>query len=196
MEEEIKKRISQRIKLLIELKGISQNKLAEGILVGTSTVSDWVKGKKTPGAEKIKLLADYLNVPIDIFYNEEKITINNIEEIINSGHIIIERDIKEISTINAGLKMGNEEYYYYIIKDEDDTIHLTKGTKIKINVKSEIQNDDLVIAKIKNKNGLMVRRVLIGKEKIVLLNDDYDVINKDDILCMYLIESFETKTRK
>lgn len=184
----------EELNQLLKERKLNQRKLAIALGVSPSVVNAWVHDIKKPSFENIRLLAEYFDVPISYFY--KMVEVNDILEIEKGGQVAKEDPRKEISTLNEGLKMGKESHYIYYTKEEDSTVNFVTGTKIIINVKAELQNEDMVIAKVKGKEGHIIGRVMIGKDKIIMMNEDFDVYMKDDILCMYLVESYETKTRK
>lgn len=57
-----KMKVSERMFLIMEEKGISQLKLAEAIGTNQSTVSDWKRKKTNPGADKIMKICKALEV--------------------------------------------------------------------------------------------------------------------------------------
>lgn len=63
MKTTVKKFKGDRLKLLIQKRGISQEMFAESFGVSTQTVSYWISGKKKPTAYNLELLADYFDVP-------------------------------------------------------------------------------------------------------------------------------------
>lgn len=57
-------------KLLIE-RDIKASDVARDTGITTATLSAWKKGRYVPKKEKIQKIADYFNVPITYFYNDE-----------------------------------------------------------------------------------------------------------------------------
>ncbi len=53
----------ERLKELIQRKGISQEKFSEEFGVSVQTVSYWVTGKKKPSADNLEKLSSYFDVP-------------------------------------------------------------------------------------------------------------------------------------
>lgn len=185
--------MKEKILKLLEKANITQEELAKNIGVRPSAITWWLNGRSKPSAKNIYKLAQYFKVPIEYFYLLDFIDtpINNYK----SGQSINNIVIEEISTINIGLKMEKEIYYIYYVQKEDDTVRFEVGTKLTINVKEEIKNDDIVIIKIKKNKRHLIRKIIIGEDQIVLINKDFEIIKKSDIECMYLIERYENKTR-
>lgn len=55
----------ERLKALLDEKGIQQAELAENVGVSQAFISYLIKGLKQPSLVLIKRIADYLQVPID-----------------------------------------------------------------------------------------------------------------------------------
>lgn len=55
----------ERLKALLDEKGIQQAELAENVGVSQAFISYLIKGLKQPSLILIKRIADYLHVPID-----------------------------------------------------------------------------------------------------------------------------------
>lgn len=52
---------------LLERTGKITNQVAKDTGIYTSLFSDWKKGRSCPKVDKVKIFADYFNVPIDYF---------------------------------------------------------------------------------------------------------------------------------
>lgn len=50
---------------LLEARGLTPYRVYKDTGIAQSTLSDWKNGKGTPSAEKLKILAEYLNVTVD-----------------------------------------------------------------------------------------------------------------------------------
>lgn len=58
---------------LRDAKGISDYKVSQDTGVLVSTLSDWKAGRYSPKIDKIKKIADYFEVPIEYFLEEETV---------------------------------------------------------------------------------------------------------------------------
>lgn len=52
---------------LLDEKGITSYQVSKDTGISQTTLSDWKLGKSTPKADKLKKLADYFGVSVDIF---------------------------------------------------------------------------------------------------------------------------------
>lgn len=66
-----RKVFSENIKRYMEDAGIDQIMIAEKLNVSTSTVSDWVTGKKYPRPDAMQRVADLLGIMISDLQQEE-----------------------------------------------------------------------------------------------------------------------------
>lgn len=56
---------AQRLKQIMDKQGMTQAQLAEAAGVGRSAISQYLSGKYIPSAQRSKVLADALGVPVD-----------------------------------------------------------------------------------------------------------------------------------
>lgn len=55
-------------------KGVTDYRVAEETGIPKSTFTDWRTGRSKPKLEKLSKIANYFNVPIDYFVNNEVIS--------------------------------------------------------------------------------------------------------------------------
>lgn len=56
-----------KLKCLVDEKGLSFYKLGQETEMPSSFFSEWKRGKMMPKADKLKILAEYFDVPIEYF---------------------------------------------------------------------------------------------------------------------------------
>lgn len=61
----------QRYCELRDKKGVTDYQVSKDTEITKSTFSDWKSGKSQPKLEKLLILADYFNVPLDYFVRKE-----------------------------------------------------------------------------------------------------------------------------
>lgn len=62
-------------------RGVSQTDIVSALQTSTSTVSDWVSGKRYPRIDAMQRLADYLGVLVSDLTREEKpVTVDGLSE--------------------------------------------------------------------------------------------------------------------
>lgn len=60
-----------KLDLALQRRGITPYRLSKETGVSTATLSNWKLGRYNPKIDKIKKIADFLNVPIEYFLEEE-----------------------------------------------------------------------------------------------------------------------------
>lgn len=53
---------------LLKKKGVTAYKVSKETGISTSSLSDWKTGRSSPKVDKLKILAQYFDVPIDYFF--------------------------------------------------------------------------------------------------------------------------------
>ena len=84
------KSFSENLKKIRLERGISQQQLADLLFVDRSSIANWESGRRVPGAVIMSRLAEYFNVDISYFLENENIETPNViivddEEIILAG---------------------------------------------------------------------------------------------------------------
>jgi transcriptional regulator with XRE-family HTH domain len=59
------KQDGQRLRQILEQRGVSQRQLAGAIEVSKDTVASWVRGSGEPGGGKLRAVAEHLQVSVD-----------------------------------------------------------------------------------------------------------------------------------
>ena len=57
---------------LLQEKGVTPYRVHKETGVSQSTLSDWKNGKSVPKIDKLQLIADYFEVPVSYFWEEEQ----------------------------------------------------------------------------------------------------------------------------
>lgn len=57
--------------LLRDKKGVTDYKVAKSTGISTATLANWKAGRYTPKMDKIKKIADYFEVTVDYFLEDE-----------------------------------------------------------------------------------------------------------------------------
>lgn len=61
-----------KIQKLLDERNMSQYQLAKETGIAQSSLSDWKLGKSKPKTDKLQILANYFNVPIEYFLEEQE----------------------------------------------------------------------------------------------------------------------------
>lgn len=62
----------KKFEALLNKEGITAYKVSKDTGIPTATLSDWKTGRSKPKVDKLKTLADYFDVSIEYFLEEEK----------------------------------------------------------------------------------------------------------------------------
>jgi len=89
-----------KLRKLIEKKGITQKFLAEELNIPASTLGGYVQGTSEPDFETLQLIADYFNVSPEYFFTS-----------INSGANFKAKGEKELIRIYRSLTPEQQEIY-------------------------------------------------------------------------------------
>lgn len=115
-----------KIRRLLEEREISQVQFMKDTNISKSNLYVWLNEKSTPGADKLEVIADYFNVPIDFFFDREIDTAGvsighqvkgNGNKV--SGDITLNECRKEIIHLNALLEEKER-----VINEKERTIQI------------------------------------------------------------------------
>lgn len=189
--DEQKKIFSSNLKKQLSLHNKTQSDIVNDLHITSSTVSDWVNGKKYPRMDKVQLLADYLGIwksnLTEKIENQNMsgrgvsipvvgkviagIPIDAIEEIIDYEEI----DIKLAST---------GEFYGLQIKGDSMSPRFLEGDVVIVKKQNNIENGEIAIVLV-NGNEATVKKIKKIDNGIMLipLNNSYEPIfyNVDEI---------------
>lgn len=59
-----------KVEKLVQVNGLTFYQLGKRLNIPSSFFSEWKRGKMMPKIDKLKILADYFNVPITYFLEE------------------------------------------------------------------------------------------------------------------------------
>lgn len=62
----------EKFKRLLELKGVKPNRVAKETGISATFFSEWKNGDYTPKREKLVKIADYFDVPVTYFYEDDE----------------------------------------------------------------------------------------------------------------------------
>lgn len=64
----------ERFAQLLTIHKITANTVAKAVHVNASTFTDWKQGKSLPKLEKLQKIANYFNVPVSYFFEDDTAT--------------------------------------------------------------------------------------------------------------------------
>lgn len=117
---------------LLKERNVSAYKVSKETGINQTTFSEWKKGKATPKIDKIKKIADYFNVPIEIFFDDKNKDTNGYLLKASSNmiknNVTIPNEIKDIY-----LAFTREEFQDLTQDDIDTLAIIAKSLKEKRN---------------------------------------------------------------
>lgn len=92
----------------LSLAGKTQSDLCKDLNLTSSTVSEWYTGKRIPRSDRVQILAEYLNAPMDQFLNfKDPPAENSIEELYKA--LNEDENLREF--VKIAHKLSNEDLY-------------------------------------------------------------------------------------
>lgn len=73
---EIRDNVKRNIRIMLEIRNISQKELAEKMNVTQAAVTNWVKGKNLPDIESVAQICDILDVSVSELLGHEEKSVN------------------------------------------------------------------------------------------------------------------------
>ncbi len=189
--DEQKKIFSSNLKKQLSLHNKTQSDIVNDLHITSSTVSDWVNGKKYPRMDKVQLLADYLGIWKSNL--TEKIENQNMSgrgvSIPVVGKIIAGIPIDAIEEIidyeEIDIKLASTgEFYGLQIKGDSMSPRFLEGDVVIVKKQNNIENGEIAIVLV-NGNEATVKKIKKMDNGIMLipLNNSYEPIfyNVDEI---------------
>ncbi len=127
------KLIVNSIRELLKKKGLTQKDLSKGISVSKTTINNWINERSKIDAVTLKLIANYFNVPIGYFFEEESGTSPNNRGNINNNGVILAKNG------NVEINIAQEEIRH-LKKEIESCRALVKELRQRINDKEEVIN--------------------------------------------------------
>lgn len=107
---------------LMKEKGVNASEVSRATGISRSNFTDWKKGRSTPKAEKLQLIADYFDVPLETFTSKRKKKIVAVFHKKNSVHSSLANPDRNISTPDLfyGKDYFKEKVMQEVMKAIDD----------------------------------------------------------------------------
>lgn len=154
---------SRNLKYQLNIHKKTQADIVNDLNITSSTVSDWVNGKKYPRMDKVQILADYLGILKSDLVEDKS---NNDNDYINN--------IFKIDKIKLPF-LGNVACGEPIYADEDRESYIMVGTDIHADFCLKCQGDSMINARIHDGDIVFVRKQDIvnnGEIAVVIIDDE------------------------
>lgn len=182
----------ERFETILAQKGIKASHVAKATGIPPSTFTDWKKGRSKPKADKIKKIADYLNVSKDWLegvsdnpiVQQKKGNIINVLGDVAAG-IPIEAVENIIDTEEIPQRLANTgEFFGLRIKGNSMQPSICEGDTVIVKKQDDANNGDIVIALVNGNNATCKKLVKYDEGiSLISLNPSYEpmVFSKKDI---------------
>lgn len=164
----------------MKVRGIEQSDIVAALGVSTSTVSDWVKGKKYPRVDAMQRLADYLGVLLSDLTSESE-TKSYPNNIIPISDLHRQR-VPLIGKVAAGQPiMADEDYETYVSAPVDCDVALeVQGDSMEptylsgdiVYIRRQDQVDDGQVAVVILDDSATLKHVYHDRNGVTLISDN------------------------
>lgn len=150
----------EKVEKLMKMKGVKVADVAKATGISSSVFTDWKKGRYTPKADKLYALAEYFDVPMEYFFDENDqldYYYEKIQERISKYLKGIEKPVYRASARQGAyndtytadsISMGEEGYEYAEVVGDSMLLELRDGDVIKIEPTSKTSPKDYTLIKI------------------------------------------------
>lgn len=150
---------SSRLRYYLNNNDMSQAELAQKLQVGTTTVSDWINGRKTPRMAKIDMMCQLFGCNRSDLINEAKdshgVRMVPLFEAVSAGTgAFADSNVIDYIPIPEDLK-GN--LYAVKVRGDSMTPLIMDGDILIVDKDSRVQNMDTVIATVNGDDGFVKR---------------------------------------
>lgn len=150
----------EKVERLMNEKGVKAADVAKAVGISSSVFTDWKKGRYTPKADKLYALAQYFDVPMEYFFDDDFLsrTVERYKRYLEANdHKDIERPVYRASAgegayndayTSDSITMGEEGYEYATVIGDSMLPELRNGDVIKIEPTSQTTPRDYTLIKI------------------------------------------------
>ena len=154
---------SKNLKYQLNIHKKTQADIVNDLNITSSTVSDWVNGKKYPRMDKVQILADYLGILKSDLVEDKS---NDDSDYINNIYKIDEIKLPFLGSVACG-----EPIY----ADENRESYIMVGTDIHADFCLQCKGDSMINARIHDGDIVFVRKQDIvnnGEIAVVIIDDE------------------------
>ncbi len=178
---------AERIKLLRKENNMSQQKLADLLGLGQSTVAMWEKGKNTPEYESLLNIASLFNVSIDYLAGQKSAKASHRIPVLGYVRAGIPTEaVEEILDYEDVTIPESEAGNYFALRIKGDSMapRMMEGDTVIVKKQSDCSSGDICVALV-GSGDATVKKVIKKDKGIILmpLNSCYDplVFTSDEI---------------
>lgn len=150
---------ASRLNFWLWYNGMTQKALADKMNVGTSTVSNWCKGLKTPRGNKIDLLCEALGCDREDLFTEPKdkkdvktVSIPVFSYVSAGTGMLADENVDHYIAIPSTLKR-RDEYFGLIVRGDSMNPDIRDGDTVIVKKQNIAEDGDIVIALVNGDEG-------------------------------------------
>ena len=142
----------QRYRLLADERNLSDYRVAKEVGIAQETLSSWKNGKYTPKREKLELIANYFDVDVDFFINDdsvvERFAANNIAPVVEKFQELFEVSAGQGRTCSAPDTYSQQDGQLAKVVGDSMLPTLRNGDVVRIIATTKVEPSDIALVKI------------------------------------------------
>lgn len=163
-------KFSERLKMLRNLKSISQQKLADYMGVSKSSINMYERGEREPNLELLEAFADFFNVDLNYLLGQSDVA----NSVLTSTPILSYSNVFPIDAKKLPM-LGKIACGEPIYASEDKESYVVAGTNLHADFCLKAQGDSMINARIHDGDIVFIRRqpmVENGEIAAVIIGDE------------------------
>lgn len=146
-------KFSERLKMLRNLKSISQQKLADYMGVSKSSINMYERGEREPNLELLEAFADFFNVDLNYLLGQSDVA----NSVLTSTPILSYSNVFPIDAKKLPM-LGKIACGEPIYASEDKESYVVAGTNLHADFCLKAQGDSMINARIHDGDIVFIRR--------------------------------------
>lgn len=177
MTSDTKQIFRDNLRRYISSRDLTQKDLAQAIEVSSSTLNDWVTGKKLPRMDKIDKLCSFFNCTrsdlLDVATKTKAVKIPVLGTVVAGLPMEAVENIIDYEEISPDVAAGGS-YFALRIKGRSMEPRICEGDVVIVRKQSDVESGDVAIVLV-NGNEATVKKVKKTEEGIMLIANNMDV---------------------
>lgn len=179
----------EKIKHLRKSKRMTQSDLADLLKIAPTAVSAWERGANRPLMDKVVIMADYFNVPLSYFFEQEEFSPKNIIRIPILGQIACGNPILADENIigyreELISQVPNGNVFYLETKGDSMIPTIPENSYVMIREQSDVEDGEIAAVLVNGDEETTLKRVKRQGDIVMLVADNPSyppyIITKDN----------------
>lgn len=142
----------QRYRLLADERNLSDYRVAKEVGIAQETLSSWKNGKYIPKREKLERIADFFDVDVDFFINDdsvvERFAANNIAPVVTKFQELFEVSAGQGRTCSSPDTYSQQDGQLAKVVGDSMLPTLRNGDVVRIIATTKVEPSDIALVKI------------------------------------------------